>query len=642
MNKRVFVAVVGLGLCSVAAAQPPLEAFAALPAMQSPSLSPDGQRIAFIAHVDKGSFVYASRLASQQADAVVDVNSVKARKLSFANNDTVLLLASETETVMFAARMTEALAPYGIDLSGELNVRQLIRGGGVRAIGGGLGVRENRLIGYERSTGRVLFPLFEGDGDRVLYSVDAKSDLKWKVDDGPRFTRDWVVDENAVPRYRVEYTEKNDNFRIYRKEDRWELFVALTLDIPELDVLGLDRNGELVVGVRPADGGRYGLYVVTPNGSLGRALYKHDARDVSDVRIDPYTNFVVGAHVDGESPVWFDAGLTKQQAALDETFRGEQPRIVSWSEDRSKFIVSTTPVDRAPAFYLYDAKALTASQIGSAYPALDRNGLAPRVPYTYKARDGVDIPGYLTRPLGVNGAAPLVLLPHSGPASHDVEGFDWLAHFLASRGYVVLQPNFRGSDGYGRAWEDAGHGGWGLGVMQHDLSDGVAALVAAGIADPKRVCIVGAGYGGYAALAGAAFTPELYRCAVSYGGVSDLRDMVTLQSGRRDYRSSAVSYMEESLGIESANRSRAQLDAASPAHHADRVQAAVLLIHGRDDSVVVIGQSKKMEKALRDAGKTVKFVELEGEDHWLSLAPTRLEALKAIDSFLAEQLGGPK
>jgi len=639
MNNRLFV-VVALSLCSIAAAQPPpLEAFAALSAMQSPSLSPDGKRIAFITHVERGSFIYASRLASQQADAVVDVNSLKARKLSFANNDTLLLLSSETETVPFAARMTEALAPYGIDLGGELNIRQLIRGGGTRAIGGGLGVRENRLIGYERSTGRVLFPLFEGDGDRVLYSVDAKSDLKWKVDDGPRFTRDWVVDENAVPRYRVEYTEKNDNFRIFRKEDRWELFVALTLDVPELDVLGLDRNGELIIGVRPADGGRYGLYVVTPNGSLGRALYKHDTRDVSDVRIDPYTNFVVGARVDGESPVWFDAGLTKEQAALDETFRGEQPRIVSWSEDRSLFIVSTTANDRAPAFYLYDAKTLTAKQIGSSYPALDRGGLAPRLSYTYTARDGADIPGYLTRPLGVNGPAPLVLLSHGGPASHDVEGFDWLAHFFASRGYVVLQPNFRGSDGYGRAWEDAGHGGWGIGVMQNDLSDGVAALVSAGIADPKRVCIVGASYGGYAALAGAAFTPELYRCAVSYAGVSDLRDMVTLQSGRRDYRSSAVSYWEESLGIESANRSRDKLDAASPARHADRVQAAVLLIHGRDDSVVPIGQSKSMEKALRNAGKTVRLVELEGEDHWLSLAPTRLEALRAIDSFLAEQLG---
>ena len=279
------------------------------------------------------------------------------------------------------------------------------------------------------------------------------------------------------------------------------------------------------------------------------------------------------------------------------------------------------------------------TQIASTYPALDGSKLAPRLPYTYKARDGVDIPGYLTRPLGVDGPAPLVVLPHRGPVDRDVDGFDWLAHFLASRGYAVLQPNFRGSGGYGRAWEEAGYGGWGVGVMQHDLTDGVAAVVAAGIADPQRVCIVGASYGGYAALAGAAFTPELYRCAVAIDGVADLRDMHTLYTGRRDGRSAAVTYWERSMGIEDTRSAREKLDAASPAQHAERVQAAVLLIHGRDDSVVPIGQSKTMERALRAAGKTVQLVELEGEDHWLSDADTRLETLEALDTFLAQHLG---
>jgi dipeptidyl aminopeptidase/acylaminoacyl peptidase len=175
--------------------------------------------------------------------------------------------------------------------------------------------------------------------------------------------------------------------------------------------------------------------------------------------------------------------------------------------------------------------------------------------------------------------------------------------------------------------------------MQNDLTDGVAALVAAGIADPQRVCIVGASYGGYAALAGAAFTPELYRCAVSVNGVSDLRDIFTLYRGRRDDRSAAVTYFEQSLGVEGI--SARGLDAASPAKHAQRVQAAVLLIHGRDDSVVLIGQSRAMERALRGAGKPVQFLELDGEDHWLSYATTRLETLNALDTFLAQQLASP-
>jgi dipeptidyl aminopeptidase/acylaminoacyl peptidase len=173
--------------------------------------------------------------------------------------------------------------------------------------------------------------------------------------------------------------------------------------------------------------------------------------------------------------------------------------------------------------------------------------------------------------------------------------------------------------------------------MQHDLSDGVAAVVAAGIADAERVCIVGSSYGGYAALAGAAFTPDLYRCAVSINGVSDLRDIFTLYRGRRDGRSAAVTYFEQSLGV--GDGPPRGLDAASPAKHADQVQAAVMLIHGRDDSVVLIGQSRAMERALRAAGKTVQFVELEGEDHWLSDATTRIQTLDALDTFLAQQLG---
>ena len=634
MKSRCLLLVSALCLGSIAAAQPPpVAAFAALPAMQSPAISPDGARFAFIAQTADGALVYAAQLANNQADAIVRVNEADGRVVTWANNDTLIVLISATDTWHFAARKVESFTPHGIDLAGDLRVRQLA---GARAVGGGLFVRGRRLVGYERATGRVLWPL-----GGTLYSMNAKNTDVDEVDDGSGFTRDWVVDENAVPRYRVDYRDKTDYFQILRRRDDglWETFVARTLDLPEIDLHGLDAEGELIVGGRPTDGGRYGLYVLSADGTRGRRVYAHDMLDVSDVRVDPYTNRVVGAAVEGESPQWFDADLAMQQASLDETFPGESPWIENWSQDRSRFIVSTTRADRAPMFYLYDAKERTANAIASTYPELDGSILPPRLSYTYKARDGIDIPGYLTRPFGVEGPAPLVVLPHGGPMDRDVDGFDWLAHFLASRGYAVLQPNFRGSGGYGRAWEEAGYGGWGLGVMQHDLTDGVAAVVAAGIADRQRVCIVGASYGGYAALAGAAFTPELYRCAVAINAVSDLRDMNTLTTGRRDSRSAAVTYWEQSIGIEDMRAPREKLDAASPAQHVEAVQAAVLLIHGRDDTVVLIGQSKKMERELRAAGKTVQLVELEGEDHWLSDATTRLQTLEALDTFLAQQLG---
>jgi dipeptidyl aminopeptidase/acylaminoacyl peptidase len=608
-----------------------VEAFAALPAMQSPAISPDGMRIAFIAQNNEGSFVYAAQLANNQADAIVGISGdLKARAVTWANNDTLILLVSETDTSHFSARMAEVFAPLGIDLSGDLTVRRLA---GTRVVGGGYFVRARRLIGYERATGRVLVPI-----GGILYALNAKNGDGDKVDDGSSRTRDWVVDEDGAPRYRADYSDKYDYFQIFRHGDNglWDVFAQRDMDLPEVDLHGVDAAGELIVGVRPLEAGRYGLYVVSPGGTLGQSVYTHDTLDLSDVRIDPYTNRLVGAAVEDESPVWLDAELATQQAALEETFPNESPWIENWSQDRTRFIVRTERNDRSPMFYVYDAKERTANALASTYPELDASELAPRLPYAYKARDGVEIPGYLTRPLGSDGPAPLVLLPHRGPTDRDVDGFDWLAHFLASRGYAVLQPNYRGSGGYGRAWEEAGYGGWGIGVMQHDLSDGVAALVEAGIADPERVCIVGASYGGYAALAGAAFTPELYRCAAAINGVSDLRDILTIYRGRRDGRSAAVTYFERSLGVEDS--SARELDAASPAQHAEQVQAAVLLIHGRDDSVVLIGQSRSMERALRDAGKTVQLVELEGEDHWLSEATTRLETLRAVDTFLAEHL----
>ena len=634
MKSWCLVLFAALGLSTIAVAQPPpVVAFAALPSTQSPAISPDGKRMAFIAQTAQGTFVFASQLDTNTADAVVGVGGeLDARAVAWANNDTVILLVSETDTLNFAARMAEILAPYGIDLEGELRVRQFA---GARAVGGGLFVRGRRIIGYERSTGRVLMQ-FGG----ALYAMNAKNGDADERDDGSSFTRDWVVDENGLPRYRTQYRDKTDYFQILRRLDNglWQTFVERTIDLPEIDVHGLDAQGELVVGGRPLDVGRYGLYTVTADGGRGRTVYADDTLDLSDVRVDEYTNRVVGAAVEGETPKWFDEELAKQQASLEETFRGEDPWIVDWSQDRARFIVRTELNNRAPAYYLYDAKASTANQIASTYPALDGVALAPRLPYAYKARDGVEIPGYLTRPLGVEGPAPLVLLPHPGPMGRDVDGFDWLAHFLASRGYVVLQPNYRGSSGYGRAWEEAGYGGWGIGVMQNDLSDGVAAAVAAGIADPKRVCIVGASYGGYAALAGAAFTPELYRCAVAVNGVSDLRDMHTLYIGRRDGRSAAMTLWERSMGVEEPRSQKEKLVAISPARHVERVQASVLLIHARDDAVVPFGQSRSMERALREAGKPAQLIELEGEDHWLSDAPTRLQALKAIDTFLAQQL----
>jgi dipeptidyl aminopeptidase/acylaminoacyl peptidase len=227
----------------------------------------------------------------------------------------------------------------------------------------------------------------------------------------------------------------------------------------------------------------------------------------------------------------------------------------------------------------------------------------------------------------------MVVLPHGGPEAHDDYEFDWWAQFLASRGYAVLQPQFRGSSGFGDEYRRAGYGQWG-GLMQDDVTDGVNAMIAQKIADPKRICIVGASYGGYAALAGAAFTPDLYKCAVSISGVSDLPVMLGATKIRGGDESNALAYWRDSIG---SPTDKAVID-RSPARAADRIKVPVLLIHGLDDTVVPIAQSELMAGALENAKKKYTFVKVKGEDHWMSNSESRQQIMKELEKFLAENL----
>jgi dipeptidyl aminopeptidase/acylaminoacyl peptidase len=309
---------------------------------------------------------------------------------------------------------------------------------------------------------------------------------------------------------------------------------------------------------------------------------------------------------------------------------------VNWSDDRTRFVVFADSKTSPPVWYLFDKPRKELSLLGEAYPALKGVALGATRWITYKARDGLEIPAYLTLPPGApeRGAkAPLIVLPHGGPGARDGYGFDYLAQFLATRGYAVLQPQFRGSWGFGKAFEDAGRGEWG-GKMQTDLLDGIAAVAASGDADPARVCIVGASYGGYAALAGVSLHPEAYRCAASIAGISDLG--LFLVEAKRIYG-------EDGAGMEAwrtilGDAPTPKLTAASPARQAASIRVPVLLIHGDKDTVVPIEQSQIMAQAMKQAGKPVEFVTLADENHYLTKSATRTQTLQALEVFLAKNL----
>lgn len=643
-----IVAAIALGAAATAQSTP--EAFARLPAIEAPVLSPDGTRIAHLEHNADGDFLVVRSVADFAPLTALNTSAVKARSVMWSDDEIVILIASDATSVFGVRGQVEFSSPFSINLADGKSL-QLMQAQRAARTGSRIGAEVSstvfnpnkaRIVGRDPSNGRLLIPdLNVNDFD--LYSVDPRTDDRSSIGGGTQSTRDWVVDQTGAPIVRVDYHSRSDRFAVSTRRGRdWDVVIEETVAIPNMSVFGLDAAGELIIGTQFSDTDRYGLYVLSlTSGAIERPFHLDDQYDVGGVIQDPYTNLVVGAVVHAEAPemVWFDQELAGRQAEVDQALGGAGARISSWSQDRQRFVVTLDNGVQPPLFYLYDAAAATLRAIASAYPEAMAAGVAPRVSITYPARDGVQIPAYLTMADNLPTPAPMVVLPHGGPETRDVAGFDWLAHFLASRGYVVVQPNFRGSDGYGAAWRDAGRGGWGTGVMQNDVSDAVQIFVEEGIADPSRVCIVGASYGGYAALAGAAFTPDLYACAAAIAPVSDLNDMIGYERDRSPRGSWVVEYWERVIGGD-LGAARDRLAAISPARNADAVRAPVLLIHGRDDAVVPISQSRGMASALRRADKPVELIELSGEDHWLSNGATRLETLQALDRFLAEHLGG--
>jgi dipeptidyl aminopeptidase/acylaminoacyl peptidase len=345
------------------------------------------------------------------------------------------------------------------------------------------------------------------------------------------------------------------------------------------------------------------------------------------------TNRMIGGvHVsDSAEYVFFDPAIEQSWQAIVRAFPGERVRLESASSDFGKVIVRVEGERDGFGYQLVDLTNHRAEALGDIYEGVGKPFEVRRI--TYTAADGLMIPAYLTVPRGKPlQKLPLIVLPHGGPAVRDTADFDWWSQALADQGYAVLRPNYRGSD-LDRAFLTKGFGEWGR-KMQTDLSDGVRYLAKEGLIDPARVCIVGASYGGYAALAGVSLDPGVYRCAVSVAGLSDLHRMLSWVNQRQWSAGAnlAQRYWDRFMGASGPDDSA--LDEISPLQHVNAINAPVLLIHGKDDTVVPFEQSQVMYEALQRAKKDVQLVTLPKEDHWLSRGATRLQMLEASIAFL--------
>ena len=328
---------------------------------------------------------------------------------------------------------------------------------------------------------------------------------------------------------------------------------------------------------------------------------------------------------------YFDPELKTLSAALSKALPGKpNVDIIDASQDESKLLLLAWSDTNPGMFYLFDKATKHLDELLPVRSQLDQIPLAVVKPVTYTAADGTAIPGYLTLPAGSNGKGlPAIVMPHGGPGARDEWGFDWLAQFYAARGYAVLQPNFRGSTGYGNAWyQENGFKSWRVAIG--DVNDAGRWLVSSGIAAPDKLGIVGWSYGGYAALQSSALDPDLFKAVVAIAPVTDLE---RLRQESKDF----TNFPQVDAFIGRGPHIRE----GSPAQNVERFKAPVLLFHGTLDQNVGVGESQLMESRLRGAGKQVTYVEFKGLDHQLRSPAARTQVLHDSDAFLRKAFGLP-
>lgn len=632
------LAVFGAASTSLARAEvPPLSVYGGLPNVEQVEISPDGKLLA-LSLTDGEQRVMVVREAAEGGKTLTALNfgDKKLRAVQWAGPEHVLTTTSTTAEV-FGLEGPKREYLMGFDYNLVTHKQAALLG------------RQENAMNVIRKTPDVRFidgvpyAFVEGvhftdnRGWNILYRINLKTGVTRMLDSGASAdTDDWLVSPDGQPLAQSLYDETKGAWSLKLKTDRgWTTTEKTVSTMGSRGLSGIGRDGKtvLVWMNQGEDGDKTVLFEYALDGSH---VVVPDSDTYDSLIHAPNGSGLVGGFSlvgDERRYTFFDAKAQASWNAVVKAFAGDQVSLASWSDDRRKVVVQVDSPTLGPAYALVDLDAEKAHYLADIYAGLTEDGVSEVRPIKYKAADGLEITGYLTLPRGKDPKnLPLVVLPHGGPEGRDTLGFDWWSQALASRGYAVLRPNFRGSEGFGWAFVKAGFGQWGK-AMQTDLSDGVRYLAKQGTIDPKRVCIVGASYGGYAALAGATMDRGVYRCAASVAGPADLKRMLVDSNDRlNSSNNSTLRYWLRFMGADGVRDP--DLAAISPARMADKVDIPLLLIHGKDDTVVPYVQSTIMADAMKKAGKPVELVTLDGEDHWLSRGATRLRMLTSVVDFL--------
>ena len=630
-----------LSVISAAIAEPvkpvPAENFYQMPRLSNMQLSPDGTHMLGLKNIGEQTVIMVYNILTNESFYPAKTDNVKYKFnwVGWANNSRILISVRYADKQFGWSNKMIDTRLVSMDATRESKMVNMAKPKDDARFSSQF---QDHVIGH--IAGEPNYILLGLDdvmwGHQTVYKVDVNTGRSKVVKKEDSSINSWYADTQGVVRAGEGYIDSERKVIIKvldPKTERWvRAWEYVVFDEPAITPLGFGKNPNELYLLADHNG-RQALFKadLSKEGYPRELMISNDTYDINGSLIySPSVNDVVGIYYsegDESKSIFWNEDFKRFQGGLNKAMPDMSTYIISMSDDARKYLVIASNQTN-PGTLMFgnrDTKALT--EIARVFPDLTPDMLVNKELMVYKARDGLELEGYLSLPKNTTKPIATILLPHGGPMAEDGKGFDMFSSFFVSRGYAVFQPNFRGSAGRGHDFMMQAVGSMGL-AMQDDLEDAVKFLVDKKISDPKKVCIVGASYGGYAALMGSVKTPDLFQCAISFAGISDIKKL----------RDGASHYMNKNVIREQLGNDMDQLKKTSPVRAVEKIKIPILLIHGTDDAVVPIEQSRMMADELKDQHKVYEYVELEGGSHHLDYLPHRKQTFDAMEAFLAKYL----
>ncbi|MBH0055609.1 S9 family peptidase [Pseudoalteromonas sp. SWXJZ94C] len=622
-------------------AQATIEDFFKNPKFSNLQLSPNGKYLAVLSPInERKNIVILETDGLKNAKPITKFDDQDINSFSWANDDEIVFTLDSDGN--------EAFSLYKINVNAKrARVIELV---GSKV--GSSGIRSASIVHMLPNDPEHIIIQYNGRNIKApdLYKLplnskwDRKRERNFKMDilaKNPGDFQGWLLDHDGEVRIAVSINALKGKLHYKNKgEKEFRVLREYDLDEESISPLAFDFDNKTLFVASNIDRDTLAIYHFYPDkNELGELIFGMPEVDVSNLMLSTKRKKLIGVSYLDEyrEVVYFDKETAEMMASLESAFKNKVISVVSRSEDEVLNIVYVGSDTDPGHYYLFDKVKNTLKSLVSPMDWLDKSQLSPMKPIRFTSRDGLTLRGYLTIPKGSKGKKlPLIVNPHGGPYGiRDTWGYNPETQFFASRGYATVQVNFRGSGGYGRKFQQAGYGGkWGA-EMQNDLTDTVKYLVSEGIADPKKVCIYGSSYGGYATMAGLTFTPELYKCGINYVGITDVS--LLFDSLPKHWEPQRET-LKKQIGDPN---DKALMKKMSPLYHVDKIVAPLMIVQGAKDPRVVKKHAINLRDALEERGITLsddEWIMKENEGHGFQKEENKIELYTKIERFLAKHL----